>query len=253
MSLPDLVLVELSRAGIGPALFCAVIEAFGPLPIDGQVELLNRLIGARGEYLCHRISKCNTGTQPNLLRRRLKEIGTTVAQLLRLLHRDGAAPQHWNLHPAITLALPQLCRMASKHGPNQIWDPSRQLGLLGSMLADLAEVSGQADVIFEGPFPKTHGGARREGHEPATGLVHRLIEIYEDMRFRFPDSGPRPTFGKVLLQFVRAGLAFAVSIRTIWMDGRSQPSFEAAFVEANLPTRLTDAAIKSIFERHKPS
>ena len=58
------------------------------------------------------------------------------------------------------------------------------------MLANLAKVAAQADAIFEAPFPKTHGGERREGHEPATGLVYRLIEVYEDLHARFPDSGP---------------------------------------------------------------
>src|SRR5438477_3295355 len=104
MSLADLVLVELSRVGIEPTLFCAVIDAFGPLPSDGQVELLNRLIEARREYLNHRIWKCDPEMRPSLSRRRLKEIGTTVARALRLLHRDGAAPQPWNLHPAVTRA-----------------------------------------------------------------------------------------------------------------------------------------------------
>jgi hypothetical protein len=48
LSLPDPVLVALSIPGNpDPARFGAVIEAFGPLPIDGQVELVNRLIEAR--------------------------------------------------------------------------------------------------------------------------------------------------------------------------------------------------------------
>jgi hypothetical protein len=197
--------------------------------------------------LSHRMWKCDTGTPPGL---RLKEIGTTAGRLLRLLHRDG---EPWNPHPAATLALPQLCRIASEHRPNQIWDPHQGLSLLGEMLADLAEVAAQADAIFEAPFPKTHGGERGEGHEPATGLVHRLIEVYKDLRARFPDSGPRSAFGKPLLQFVRAGLAFAVSTRTIYLDDKCLQPPEAAYVEADLPTRLTDAAVKRIFERHKPS
>ena len=250
-SLPDPVLIELSRAGIDAARFGAVIEAFGPLPSDGLVELVNRLIGARAEYLSQRRWKCDTGTRPGARRKRLKEIGTTAGRLLRLLHRDGADPQPWNLHPAATLALPQLCRIASEHRPDQIWDPPQGLSLLGAMLADLAKVGAQADVVFEAPFPRAHGGERRQGHEPATGLVHRLIEVYEDMRSRFPDSGPRPAFGDPLLRFVRAGLAFAVSTRTIYVDGEYRQPFEAAFMEVDLPmpTRVTDDAIRGLWAR----
>jgi len=251
LSLPDSVLTALSVARINPALFGTVIEALGPLPSDGQVELVNQLIGARGEYLSHRTWKCDTGTRPGARRKRLNEIGTTAGRLLRLLHRDRADPQPWNLHPAATLALPQLCRIASNHRPNQIWDPPQGLSLLGAMLADLAKVGAQANAVFEAPFPKAHGGERRQGHEPATGLVDRLMEVYEDMRARFPESGPRPAFGDPLLRFVRAGLAFAVSTRTIYMDGKHREPFEAAFMEVDLPkpTRVTDDAIRGLWAR----
>jgi hypothetical protein len=55
LSLPEPVLVKLSLPWIDPARFPTVIEVFGPLPIDGQTELADRLIEARGQYLCHRM------------------------------------------------------------------------------------------------------------------------------------------------------------------------------------------------------
>src|SRR5271155_657605 len=55
-ALPGPVVIALSIPGIAPARFWAVLRAFGPLSINGQVELANRLIGARGQYLVHRIS-----------------------------------------------------------------------------------------------------------------------------------------------------------------------------------------------------
>jgi len=76
LSLPRPVLVALSILGIDPARFCAVIDAFGPLSNDGQVGLVNQLIEARDGYLSHRIWKCDTGTQPGLRRKRLKEIAS---------------------------------------------------------------------------------------------------------------------------------------------------------------------------------
>jgi hypothetical protein len=119
------------------------------------------------------------------------------------------------------------------------------------MLAGLAEVGAQAETIFLAGFPKKHGGSRREGPTPATGLVEQLIEIYRAMRAQYPCSGPRPVFGKPLVKFVRAGLAFAVSIRTVWLDDSGRLSLDAALIEADLPTRVTDAAIRGVFQRRR--
>jgi hypothetical protein len=251
LSLPDPVLAALSIPGIDPARFGAVIQAFGSLSEEGQVELVHRLIAARGQYLLHRRWVSDATTRQGVLRSRLKEIGSAADRLLRLLHRDGTDARDWNAHPGITLALPQLCRTGSQHRPYQIWDPPQGLSLLSAMLLDLAEVGTQAEAIFQSRFPKKHGGNRREGHNPATGLVEQLIEIYEAMRAQYPESGPRPVFGKPLIKFVRAGLAFAVSTGTVWLDGTGQPSFEAAFMEADLPkpTRVTDDAIRVAFQR----
>ena len=69
----------------------------------------------------------------------------------------------------------------------------------------------------------------------------------------FPIADLRSAFGKPLLQFVRAGLAFAVSTRTSYLGDKYLQPPETAYVEADLPTRLTDAAVNRIFERHKPS
>jgi hypothetical protein len=119
------------------------------------------------------------------------------------------------------------------------------------MLLDLAEVGAQGEAIFQARFPKKHGGRRREGHTPASGLVEQLIEIYGTMRAQFPESGPATVFGELLINFVRAGLAFATSTRTIWLEGDGQPSFEAAFMETDLPkpSRVTDDAIRGAFQR----
>jgi hypothetical protein len=105
--------------------------------------------------------------------------------------------------------------------------------------------------VFNTRVPRTHGGPRREGHTPATGLVDRLIEIYVNLRTQFPESGPPPAFGKPLLQFVRAGLAFTVATRTIYLDDKDLRPPEAAYMETNLPTRLTDAAIRARWTRRR--
>jgi hypothetical protein len=253
-SLPEPVLVELSQPWIDPARFAPVIEAFGPLPVDGQIQLARRVIEARGQYLTHRRWAHDEATPQGVRRKRLGEIGAAARRLQQLLHRDGTDPQPWNLHPAITLALPELCRIGSRHRPNQIWNPPQGLSLLAAMLADLVEVEAGTDTVFDTPVPRTHGGPRRESHTPATGLVDRLINIYVDMRSQFLDSGPPPAFGNPLLQFVRAGLAFAVATRTIRLVDEDLEPPEAAYMETNLPTRVTDDAIRGVWARgvHKP-
>jgi len=71
------------------------------------------------------------------------------------------------------------------------------------------------------------------------------------MRAQYPESGPSLVFGNCLVELVRAGLAFATCARTTWLDGTERPSFEAAFMEADLlkPTRITDDAIRGAFQR----
>ena len=189
-------------------------------------------------------------------RERLSEIGSAAGRLLRLLHRDGLDAQPWNLHPAITLALPHLCQLAAERSPDQSWDGA--LSRLEEMLADLEKVGIQTETVFPRPFPKKHGGRRREGHNPATGLVERLIEIYENIRSRYPESGPVPAYGVPLIQFVRAGLAFAVSPPAEFADseGRRYQLFEVRYLETDLAkdSRITDNAIRGIFDRlHRSS
>jgi hypothetical protein len=250
-SLPDPVLAALSIPGIDTARFGTIVEAFGPLPTEGQVELANRLIFSRSQYVVHRMWVCDGERQQGVRRKRLNEIGSVAGRLLRLLHRDGLDPQPWNLHPAITLSLPHLCQLAAEHGPDQIWN--RGLSRLAVMLADLARVGAQAETVFPRQFPKKHGGRRRESPNPATGLVERLIEIYEDMRARYPESGPAPAYGTPLIEFVRAGLAFAVSPPPESIDsaGRCWQLTEVRFLETDLPkeTRTTDNAIRGVFDR----
>ena len=254
LSLPDSVLKTLSVPFIDAARFGAVVEALGMLPAEGLEDLVNRLLNARGEYLAHRTWVYDGESQQGVCRERLSEIGSVASRLLWLLHRDGLNPQPWNLHPAIMLALPHLCRFAAERGPDQSWDGA--LSRLEAMLADLEKVGIQADTIFPREFPKKHGGKRRKGHTPATDLVGRLMEIYEDIRTRYPESGPATEYGAPLIQFVRAVLAFALSPppECSDSDGRRWQLAETRLLETDLSTRMTDDAIRGVFDRlHRSS
>jgi hypothetical protein len=249
--LPEQVASALSIPGIDPARFRDVLQSFGPIPDEGQLQLANRLIEAREQYLYYRMSWSFDTTRPSHLRDRLRAIGSASEQLRRLLHHDGADPAPWNTHHVITGALPELCRIAIERRPNQIWDPPQGVSLLSEMLADLLEAGARAEAIYPTQYSKRHGGDRKQGSsDPVANLVERLIDIYAELRELYLGSGPRPAVGKPLIQFVRAGLTFAVSTRKL-PDGTKQPSFEAAFIDPDLPkkTRITDDAIKAVFQR----
>ena len=90
------------------------------------------------------------------------------------------------------------------------------------------------------------------GLTPAAGLVDRLVEIYGAMRAQYPESGSVPAYDASLRQFVRAGLGFAVTQpRVTGSDGMGYQSFEASFLEPDLPksSRITDKAIRNVFYR----
>jgi hypothetical protein len=255
-SLPGPVLKALSFPGVDAARFCAVVEAFGPLPEEAQVDLANRLILARGQYVAHRMSVCDSQSGQGVRRKRLEELGAAAKRLRRLLHRDGADPKPWNLHPAISLALPRLFEISAEHRSDQIW-ADQGLTRFAAMLTDLAEVGTEAETIFPAQFPSNHGGRRRKGSMPETGLIENLIVIYAAMQAK---SGPEPKFDAQLKRFVRMGLAFAVSSppEIVDSEGRRYQLFEARFLETDLPepSRITDEAIRGVFDRwhsHKPS
>jgi hypothetical protein len=252
--LPNPVLVELSRAGIEPLRFDALLETFGPLSGEGQMELVNRLIEARMIYAIHRrMHECDRDDRPGKRRERLEEIGATAARLFKLLHRDGTDSQPWHLHPAITLAFPALYRIALERRPTTApCEPNVQLRILAEILGDLVALSDRAGIIVDDRFPRSHGGERREGPMAAAELIQALIETYASLRARFPESGRPLAFGKALIQFVRAGLEFAVSYPPIIdPDGVRYEHSEAAFVDADLPkpARTSDKAIQGILTR----
>jgi hypothetical protein len=183
-SLPDPLLSALAVPGIDATRFGPVKQAFGELTIDGQVDLAKQLIAARSQYIVDRRFVGDSALHQGACRERLSEIGRIAERLQRLLRRDGLEHQTLSLHPAITLALPRLFQCRS----DSIWDQG--LSRLTGMLADLVRVGAQADEIFPAQFPRQHGGKRRDQPNPATHLVEQLIEIYERMRLRYPESGP---------------------------------------------------------------
>jgi hypothetical protein len=253
--LPYSVLVELSRAWIEHSRFADALAAFGPLPEDGQLELVNRLVDARAVYALNRRHELDRDDRPSRHRERLAEIGAGASRLLRLQHRDGVEPQPWYLHPAIEIAFPALYRVARSRRPTKIesWKPGERLGILAEILGDLVALSDQAIRASEDDFSNTRGGKRRQGPKATAELVQALMETYAALRMRWPESGPRLAFDKALRRFLRVGLEFAVSYAPISdpNGGVLSEQWEATVIDAELakPTRTTDAALRGIYQR----
>ena len=85
-------------------------------------------------------------------------------------------------------------------------------------------------------YRRGQGGERRTGQITAeVELVQGLIGSYAELRNRFPNSGPQSAFDQPLRKFVRSALRLVASA--------------SRFVDPNLPTRITDAAIRGAFNR----
>jgi hypothetical protein len=264
MRLSDAVRGALSHPFVDPSQFEPVVVTFGCLTDDGQLELANRLISARLNYAVHRRFE-QGGDQPAELRTHLKKIGAAATRLLALLHRDGKRPpvesagQLWCLHQVIGRTLPTLHQVAENRAPERVLvEPHHRLRILAATLVDLIAVAELCDTIIEPRFPESHGGKRRAGVTAKSGLIEALITAYAALRERFPQSGPALGRDADLKQFVRAGLAFAVTYRPIFdSDGRQYTSPEAEFIDVDLPkcSHTTDDAIDAIFDRwrNKPT
>ena len=224
--LPCLVLVKLSRAGIIDShSFAAVLTAFGALPDEGQLELVERLIEARRIYVINRIHERDRDDLPSKRKERLDQIGAASKRLLALLHRDGTDPRPWNQHPA--LESPALYRIVlERHATKMtalkaagLGEPDARLAILAEILGDLVTLSSRAETFIKCRSPKSHGGRRKEGPGAAAKLIQALIEAYAALRARFPESGPLSAGDKALIRFVRAGLEFAVHYPPIFGPG----------------------------------
>jgi len=68
--------------GMHPERFLPVLNAFGPLPEEGQRELAERLVGKIGVY---RLEYATERPQPAVERKRLVDIAQLAGRLLELL------------------------------------------------------------------------------------------------------------------------------------------------------------------------
>jgi hypothetical protein len=277
--LPKKVVGVLKASQKLPETFAAMLDAFGPLPEDGQYDLANRMVAAAEVYT--RMRRARSSPRPFEERERLVRIGAATKQLLVLLGIDDPQSIAVNplargmgiLHPVVSKhLLIELFRVAAERRPATATLSADErvvtLLLLLSDLAEAAERSAHEVTRLSKPKAKTasppdlpkqggrepqtagRGGDRREGRTAEGELIHSIIEVYAVLCEHFPENERQPAFDDRLVQFVRAGLRFVVASAPIFgADGVQYESGEMAWVDRNLPTRITNAAIRSAFNR----
>jgi hypothetical protein len=143
-----------------------------------------------------------------------------------------------NLHPtASTSLLVELHRVAVERRPTIAKaSADERLATLILLLSDLMEAAERCALETGTQYRKGQGGQRRAGQITAeVELVQGLIESYAELRNRFLNSGPQLAFDQPLRKFVRSALKLVASV--------------SRFIDPNLPTRITDAAIRGAFNR----
>lgn len=281
--LPERVVQVLKAGQKLPETFAAMLDAFGPLPEDGQYALANRMIAAAGTYTLRRMVR--DSPRPFEERNRLVDIGAATKRLLALfgiddpksVASDPLARGMGTLHPVVTKhLLTELFRVAVERRPaTATLGADERVVTLLLLLSDLAEAAERSAREVERPSnakaerlppsggvlskrgdrePGTAGpgGDRREGPTAEGELIRSIIEAYAALCEHFPKNERKPAFDGRLVQFVRAGLQLVVTSAPIFgADGVQYESFDMAWVDRDLPKpeRTTNDAIRNAFHR----
>ena len=263
--LPISVVTELGRAQIPPETFAAMLGAFGRLPEEGRCRLAVRIINVLQIYELVKLVEKQQFPLPHQQREHLNRISTSAKHLLALLGINDAKsvacgispsveirvnkvtiPPTVTIHPAelpptvtihstANLLLTWLYRAAVGRRPAtaNVGAGERLINLI-LLLSDLAEAAEQCALETGRQYVRSRGGNRRKNLVTAeVELVQGLIESYAELRNRFPNSGPQLAFDQPLRKFMHSALKLVASA--------------SRFIDPNLPTRITDAAIRGAF------
>ena len=241
--LPISVVTELGRAQIPPEKFAAVLSAFGRLSERWQYALAVRIINVLQTYELRKLVEKQQLPLPHQQRERLDRVGASARGLLALLGveepKSVASGVRGSIHPTVGPSLlPGLYRVGVERRPTATASAVERLSTLIVLLSDLVEAADQCALKIGTQYRQGRGGDRRKGQITAdVELVQGVIETYVQLRKRFPSSGPPVAFDKRLRKFVRSAFELAVSA--------------SRFVDSDLlkPSRITDAAIRDVFNR----
>jgi uncharacterized protein YukE len=169
--------------------FKPAVQAFGRLPRQARLELMQRLnIAIASAWTANKFTLA-----PSAHARRLSDIATRAGALLEALEDEDTGV-------ALTWA-----------GPLHLACAKRQVSLSELMndlrrLVEAAEQIERAEKTRKKSGRTRRGDVRRAGPGPSEVLLHSLFDIYADARRRFPKSGPAMgfSFGGPLCRFVSA-------------------------------------------------
>jgi hypothetical protein len=185
--------------------FPRVVEQIDPereLPQHELAWIADQLIGMGSAYELRIGAEAST-LEPAREIERLRTMETAVASFFEALGTETIPSQHGGLPAPLGMLLPDVVNVAAIDGPTVL----RNTRIMLRILWAVGKAAGRAaDMAAYNSPARGHGGARRDRPAPITDLVHRLLDVYANIRERFPNSGPKPGFGGPLIRFIRASL-----------------------------------------------
>ena len=244
-----LIQAEAARFDLPTEKLTAVLAVFGPLPEDGQRQLLHRLYSAFVPYWFGR--KTERVITSGATRDRLRTIEASARKLLNYLgvnYKIVAPPWCWEnaldrtpWEKLSILGKPDakgsaiLMRLASADNDYRNVDVDRVNAELAVASKRTAEVvtsllwlRSQAQLAAQRVQPQKGRGGVRNRPTPQGALLRDCIFIYAHMRDQYPQSGRKPGYGGPMLRFVRAVAALADesvtdnAIKEVWNSIRKK-------------------------------
>jgi hypothetical protein len=245
---------------MAPDKFLPVLNAFGPLPDQGQLDLAKQLVAAVGVY---RLEISMTEPRPAEESARLTRIAQSAGRLLKQLgvddpHALTTDPAKAQLHSWGAGWLTAELYKVAMEGPATAVPPAaeRWTSLL-LLLSDLKVAADRCASMASQWSPRgsgirRRGGRSRAGPDKKGRLLAGLFETYAALRRQFPSSGPKLACDEKLKKFVRAGLALAASSAPPFR-GVSGKNYEladkATGSDLSKASVTTDDAIRRAFDR----
>jgi hypothetical protein len=167
--------------GMNPEKFLPVLNAFGPLPGEGQDELAQRLVEKIGLY---RLEYEMERPQPAVERKRLEDIAKATERLLALLGIEDPKVRSAEISTAqprsgaASWLLPELHTVATERRPTRATlDANQRWSGLLLLLSDLMEAAKRCAPSASQLVLREHegrGGNRRDGPSPKGRLLHTV-------------------------------------------------------------------------------
>lgn len=242
--------------GMDPEKFAAVVEVFGNLPIEGQQELAERLVGAIGIYRL-RYTGRNDPT-PAEDQKLLTRIRQHARDLLADFEVENSASHIANVESALRsrasgLLLTELYRLANERSSDEARPPvEHRLAAVIVSLSDLTEAAGRcakaaSQKSLRRGKTNRRGGTSHQGPTEKTELLYRLFEIHETVREQSRSRKKLPATDARRKQFVRAALVLAASSAP--PVGRYELTDKACGPDLSKASITTDRSIGAAYSR----